>query len=295
MRTLRSVPGNARYSLPGHLSHPGSDPSRPEDPRSAAASPGSLHRLPGRDPVWPSDVGPGDGPPVFPAALFRQAHSVLVYGRSMPLVRLTLFALASSANPRFHWVEFAPSSVERTPCDPVRLGWIPDDRLWLIDPSEGLRPDDAGADLPISKLISPDEPAQSLRQFAEFLRLPNLSQQIIASQPPTGQPGVVAVTNVQHAVDAFPIERVAPILSVHRDSGFSVMVGHDDTPGPGWQLFDFVFRIQGDGQQLRGWKEHQLVCEKGITSGPLRNRQPVRLDEIPLLDAVLSKARPAES
>jgi len=232
---------------------------------------------------------------MFPAALFLQAHSVLVYGSSKPLVRLTLFALASSVNSQFHWVEFAPRSVERTPCDPVRLGWIPDERLWLIDPSQSLRPDEASTKLSVSKLISADEPAESLGRFTEFLRLPDLSQQIIASHTPNGQPGVVAVTNVQHAADTFSAERLPSILSVHRDSGFSVMVGHDVTPGPGRELFDFVFHVQGEGDRPADWQHHHLVCEKGITSGPLRDRRPVRLEEIPLLAAVLSRARPRES
>ena len=232
---------------------------------------------------------------MFPITLFNQAHSVLVYGASKPLVRLTLFALASSVNPQFHWVEFGPRSVVRTPCDPVRLGWIPDDRLWLIDPPEVLGLDDARGSLPISRLISVEEPAESLNHFAEFLRLPELAQQIISSQAPDGHPGVVVVTNPHHVADAFSSDRVLSVLSVHERSGFSVMVGHNETPGPGRELFDFVFRMQGDGDRLSDWKRHQLVCEKGITSGPLRARRPVRLDEIPLLDAVLSRARPAES
>ena len=231
----------------------------------------------------------------FPTELFREAHSVFVYGPSRPLVRLTLFALASSVNPLFHWVEFASPSVERTPCDPVRLGWIPEDRLWLIDPTDPPRPDDVSRNLPISKLISANEPPESLNHFAEFLRLPELSQQIIASQAPDGHPGVVAVTNVQHVADVFSHDRVPSILSVHRHSGFSVMVGHDETAGPGRELFDFVFRLEGTGDRLNDWKRYKLVGEKGITSGPLRDRRPVRLDDIPLLDAVLSEARPSDS
>jgi len=242
-----------------------------------------------------SEGSAGGEPPVFPVELFYQAHSVLVYGPSRPLVRLTLFALASSVNPMFHWVEFASPTVERTPCDPVRLGWIPDDRLWLIDPAERFSPDTANEKLSISKLISAEEPPESLNHFAEFLRLPELSQQIIASQAPDGHPGVVAVTNVQHVADAFAYDRVPSILSVHRHSGFSVMVGHDETAGPGRELFDFVFRLEGTGDRLHDWKRYNLVGEKGISSGPLRDRRPVRLDEIPLLDAVLSEARPSDS
>ena len=288
-------PAATRGSLSRLASPPGPDPSSPSSPGTPPFSAGSLHRLPGRDPTRPPDGSEGGGPSVFPATLFYKAHSVLVYGASRPLVRLAVYALASSVNPQLHWVEFGPPPTARTPCDPVRLGWIPNERLWLIDPSEGFRPDDASGNLPISRLISAEEPAESLNHFVEFLRLPDLSQQIIASQAPDGHPGVVAVTNVQHVADAFSSDRVLAILSVHQQSGFSVIVGHDETPGPGCDLFDFVFRLRGDGDRLEDWRRYELVCEKGITSGPLGGRRPVRLDEIPQLDMVLSRARPAES
>lgn len=264
-------------------------------PNSPTTLPGPMHRVPGPDASRPSDDSNPAGASVLPGALFQQPHSVLVFGPSRPLVRLTLFAFASAANPGFHWVEFSSPNAERTPCDPVRLGWIPDGRLWLIDPPHSMQPDDTSATLPISKLISGDEPADSRSRFAEFLRLPELSQRIIASQVPDGHPGVVAVTEARQVTAAFPSERVPSILNLHQELGISVMVGHDSLPGPGRDLFEFVFHLRGEGERLEDWKQYQLVCEKGIVSGPLRDRRPVLVGEIPFLAEVLARARPSEA
>ena len=243
----------------------------------------------------PTDVSPSHPPgepPIFPARLFDGPRSVLVCGSSRPLVSLTLFALASATNPDFHWVEIGGRLEPRTPCDPVRLGWIPDDRLWLVDPPDSLRPDDTSASIPLHQMIRSDEAPDSISLLTEFLRLPELSQRILSSYTPNGRPGVVAVTNVQR-VEAFSSDRVAPVLAVHSRVGFSVMVGSTKPAGRGRELFDFVFRLQGEDVEIADWKHNELVCERGISSGPLRELRPLRLDQIPLLAGVLSKARPS--
>lgn len=285
--TLRGRPtGDLLARDPGREA----SPSR-ADPPSAPTAP--LHRMPSRQPPNAPTGGPADEPPVFPARLFARPHSVLVYGSTLPLVNLTLFALASHTNPEFHWVEIGRGSEELTPCNPIQLGWIPDDRLWLVDSPDSLRPNDASMNLPLFEMIRSDEPPDSLQQFTEFLRLPEISQRILASHSPDGRPGVVAVTNVHRVGDVFSAESVPRILSVHRNAGFSVLVGAAGSSGPGRDLFDFVFRLQGPGVESADWRHHQLVCERGISSGPLRELRPVRLDEIPLLEQVLSKAQPS--
>jgi len=268
-----------------------SDSTDGADPPAPPSDP--LHRVPGRDANRPFADPGQDGASLFPGTLFHQPHSVLVFGPSRPLVRLTLFALASRTNPRFHWVEFSPPATERTPCDPVRLGWIPQDRLWLVDPARPLEPNEGAMADSLSKMISTEEPPESRSRFAEFLRLPDLSQQIIASQVPNGHPGVVAVSEVQQASETFAPEQVGSILALHQELGFSVMVGHYRPPRNDRDVFDFVFRLQGEGERLEDWKHYQLTCEKGATVGPLRDRRPVPVGGIPLLYNVLSRARPA--
>lgn len=263
------------------------DPSNPPPPAQSR-----LRKVPWHGTPETSTGGAEFGEPDFPARLFERPNHVLVYGPSRPLVNLTVFALAVSANPEFHWVEITTPNEPRMPCDPIQLGWIPESRLWLVDVPEVLRPNESAGSSSLVGLIHPDEPADSLRQLTEFLRLPEGSQKIIASQVPNGHPGVVVVTNVHRVGSIFSAKQVPSILAVHRNAGFSVMASCGVAPGPDRDLFDFVFRLQGEDNHPQDWKKSQLVCEKGISSGPLRNLRAVPLSQIPILAEVFSRACP---
>jgi hypothetical protein len=225
---------------------------------------------------------------VFPPQLFDRPNSVFVYGPSRPLINLVVFALAEKTTPDFQWLDIGVPEEERLPFDPVRLGWIPEDRLWRVERPDMLRPDDLTANLALAGLIRSDEPPATLTHVAEFLRLPEISQRILARRPPDGRPGALAVTNAHRVIAAYPPNRVPPILAVHRDAGFSLFIGYADQAGPGRNVFDFVFHL--DGENVIDWKRSHLVCEKGITSGPLGHARPVALAAIPLLSNVIVRA-----
>lgn len=251
---------------------------------------GLPHKLPPRRGRASSGPGPHMGSAVFPARLFDRPNSVLVYGARRPLVNLTLFALATTTNPDFEWVEIGVPKEDRTLFEPVQLGWIPEDRLWRVDQPDALLPDDRSANLSLVGTIRSDEPPEILAQMIEFLRLPDRSQRILATRPPEDKPGVVAVANAQRAEGTFAASRVPSILAVHRNAGFSVFVGYAESPGPGRDLFDFVFHLNGENENVADWRKSQLVCERGITSGPLRDSRSVPIEEIPILADVLSRA-----
>lgn len=251
---------------------------------------GSLHRMPGRAPDHSEHPGDDDDSAVFPAQLFEQPNSIFVYGAPRSVVNLTLFALASAANPEFHWVELGLQTGRRELLDPVHLGWIPQNRLWLVgDPDAFRRPPDVALDR-LSAMIREDEPAESRAQLTEFLSLPDRSQQIFTHQDPHGRPAVVAVTDVHHLEGELSPQRISSVLSVHLNAGVSVMVGDGETPGPLRDLFGYVFRLQAPGRGSSDWRDYRLVCEKGISAGPLRDFRPLDLAAVPLLRDVFTKA-----
>ena len=256
----------------------------PADPTGAA---GISPRLPPRRPPT-AGAAPERPAPIFPADLFDNPNAVFVYGPSRPLVTLTLFALAQATTPEFQWVDIGVPGEERTAFDPVRLGWVPEERLWKVERPDALRPDDLTANLALFSLIRSDEAPASLTQLSEFLRLPETSQRILATRPSDGRPGALAVTNAHRLMAAFPANRVSPILSVHRSAGFSVFVGYSESAGPGRSLFDYVFRL--DCEHIGDWKNGRLVCEKGIREGPLRDSRPVPLGAVPLIADILARA-----
>lgn len=247
---------------------------------------GLVHKIPPRRRP-PAGTG-SDDDGMFPVALFEHANSVFVYGPCRPLVNLTLYALAEATNPGFHWLDIGVPGEQRLPTDPVKLGWVPEERLWLVDHPDQLRPNDLTANLALYGLIRSDEPPDSLVQISEFLRLPDLSQRILAYRPEDGRPGVLAVTNAHRAIAIYKTARISPLLGVHTRAGFSVYVGYSDEPGPGRKVFDYVFRLECE--HLNEWQSGRLVCEKGISNGPLAEERAVPLPEIGLLARVFARA-----
>ncbi len=228
----------------------------------------------------------------LPAQLWERPTSILIHGPSRPLVNLTLFAFSELTTPRFQWVDIQVPGEPPLATDPVRLGWVPAEQLWTIDRPSALRPDDLVANLALFSLVRSDEPSSSLVQLTEFLRLPEVSQRILAARPRRGEPGVVAVANAHRVMSAFPAERVPAILGVHRSSGYSVYIGFAEAPGAGAELFDLVFRL--DGETVAGWKRARLTCTKGIRSGPLAEGRSVDLGDVAPLAEVFSRLPASE-
>jgi hypothetical protein len=211
-----------------------------------------------------------------------------MYGPSRSLVNLAVFALAEATTPQFHWVDICVPGEQRLATDPVHLGWVQSDRLWCVASPNELRPDELGADATVFALVRFDEPPATVTQITEFLRLPEMSQRILATPLPSRGPGVVAVPNAHRVMAAFAADRVAPILTVHRNAGYSVYIGFADAAGEERRAFDFVFRM--DGESVADWATSHLVCEKGASSGPMANEAPLRLGDIPLVAGVFGRA-----
>ena len=261
-------------------------PSVDGEPSSRPA--GLTRKLPSRRRSPEGEPDSKREPPLFPSRLFRRPTTVFVYGPCRPLVDLTLIALAEATNPEFQWLEIGIPGEEQSQFDPVRLGWVPEDRLWRVECPDSLRPSDVGLNLVLFGLVRSDESSETLVQVTEFLRLPDISQRILAQRPPDGAPGVVVVTNAHRVMAAFSPNRVPGILTVHTNAGFSVLVGYSDSPGAACAYFDFVFHVVGES--VPKWRDGRVVCEKGIDAGPLGGSRPLLLPKIPLLSSVLSRA-----
>jgi hypothetical protein len=228
--------------------------------------------------------------PSLPAELRARPVSAFLYGSSRPLVNLTLYALAHAANPDFLWVDIRVPGEELHRTDPVALGWVPKGRIVALDRRETLKSDLAANPEAISTMIRPEESEPGFAPIAEFLRLPDPSQQILSRPPPDGVPGVVAVTNAHRLMAAYASARVPPILSAHLSAGYSIFVGWAEAPGPGRMAFDYVFRI--DGESPREWRDSTITCEKGDPAGTLRVGHSVRLSRLSFLEKVFESALP---
>jgi hypothetical protein len=267
---------------------PTSTPPNPETEDALDPRPGLFRKVPPRRRGPTGRTSPGTAAAWFPERLFTRPTSILVCGPSRPLVNLALYALAQATTPVFQWVDIQVPGEERLPWDPVRLGWVPEDRRWSVDHPSALRPDDLAAHLALFALIRSDEPSPALVQLTDFLRLPEMSQRILAVRPPRGRPGVVAVPNAHRVMATFSAAQVPSILGVHRSAGYSVYIGYAEAMGSGHDVFDLVLEL--DGTSVADWKDSHLVCAKGISEGRLAARGSVALEEIPLIADVLARA-----
>jgi hypothetical protein len=267
------------------LTPPGERPGRREPgPLNPDASPPApdRRRRPDRSviPFRPDEI--------FPRGLFAHPTSVLVHGRTRPLVQLAVYALAEATTPQFQWVDIGVPGEDRGQWDPVQLGWVPEERLWRVEHAEALRPEGPADRSALFELIRSDEPPAMVARITEFLGLPETSQRILATGPPKGTPGVVAVPNAQKLLDSFSASQVPSILHAHRTAGFSVVIGIGEPAGANESAFDFVFHL--DGESIAHWRDARWICEKGIASGPLGDARPLRLEEVALLASVLARA-----
>lgn len=272
----------------GTLSPPGERPgARP--PESEAPTPLRPTGPGRRAPVL---RGGGRSPSTqLPPRLFERPTSVFVYGPSRPMVNLALFALAEATTPQFQWLDILPPGEERPTDDPVRLGWVRDDQLWVVETACEFQPDPLSADPPVFSLIRSDEPPTTVTELREFVRLPETSQRILATPPPSNGPGVVAVPNAHRVMAKFPAAQIPSLIHAHHSAGFSVYVGYAEGAGMGRTAFDFVFRL--DGERPENWRSSRLSCEKGISAGPLRANRAVGLADLPLFASVFSRAFPS--
>jgi len=274
--TVQNLPSHvAPFHATGGTPGPGANASGPGPGRGGESS--------GRKPR-----GSGASPPPF--EWDSRPVSIFLYGTSRPLVNLSLFALARSANPEFLWIDIHVPGETPHPTDPVHLGWVPDTRVVELDPLEPLNSNAATTPSAIASLIRPDGPEPNFARISEFLRLPEPSQRILSDPPADGRPGVIAVTNAHRLMSAYDRSRVSPILSMHLSAGYSLFVGFADAPGEGRTHFDYVFRL--DGETVRDWRASSLTCEKGDAQGVLRVGHTVRLPRLGFLADVFERALP---
>ncbi len=167
---------------------------------------------------------PGEAgcPPISP----RGRRSLIVYGPSLSVVNLTLYAFAHAANPKFLWVNIRARNEPIFAGDPAALGWVPREQLLTFDRPEAIRPNATVAAAAVSQLIAADEPTTSLNRLLEFVQLPDFTQCLLAEKPSDGRPGLLAVPNTHALTSTFTTTRVEAIIDAHVQAGYSLFVGY---------------------------------------------------------------------
>ncbi|HXW66576.1 MAG TPA: hypothetical protein VEL82_01650 [Thermoplasmata archaeon] len=212
----------------------------------------------------------------------------MVHGTSRPVVNLVLYALAERANPRFQWLEIRPEEEARDRFDPVHLGWLEERRVWRVDPSHGLSPDNPRANAAIFHLVREDEPPTLLARLADFLRLPPTIQEIIGSTPSSGEPILLAVADVDRISGAIADAALAPILAAFAWMRCSVFVGYSGGHAPSRTPFTHVLRVEGPSAER--WAQARIHVEKGTVDEWPTAAAGLLLSDLPFLRETFRRA-----
>jgi hypothetical protein len=223
---------------------------------------------------------------VRPDRIFNRPTSVIVCGSNRPLLNWVAYALASITDPGFIWTDVRLQGEVLADADPLSRNLIPPDRMNVVHPKE-LALHRGGAKAVAESVIRADEPTDTVRRLADFLRLPLHTQRLLSAGPSQGQPMVLVLSNGHRLVAFYPTDAVGPTVRAIVESGATLIMTFADAPPEGRLVFETVLHLEGN--DTRGWRQASLTAEKGPADGPLRSGSAYRLGEFdPVTDILAS-------
>jgi hypothetical protein len=213
-------------------------------------------------------------------ALRAGPWSTFVYGKSrVPLLRVA-FGLARINDPAPYWVDIRDDTEVGDPRNPVGLGWIPEDHLYIVRESEA-RPQDADANMALWTVVRSDEPESVISGFTDFLRLPPVVQEAVSRTGDDDHRPVFVIANVDRVRQYYPRDAVGvrPILDAMVRAGVLPIFAAIGPPGAGRLAFDFVFEVRSPDPS--NWRKGLLFCEKAPPGISLAPGGSIALDAVP--------------
>lgn len=243
-------------------------------------------------PLFPPGGGSYQDPPIAPE---RGAGptTVFVGGSSRGVVNAVAYALAELIDLTPFWLNVKDSRTRSIDPDPGSVGWIPPDRMFVSEDGRGLEVMVEGAMQALSTVVRSDEPASALSNLTEFLKLPELIQDILSAAPENGAPKALVAANSDRVTHLFPqtAKGLRQFFATIAAANVSILAAHTGPVGPGRFGFATVFQVRtaspGD------WIEGTLICEKGIEGGPFAVGRTTRLSDVPGIARVLNAIFPA--
>jgi len=221
-----------------------------------------------------------------PPTLFDPRTSVFLCGSGRSLLNWVAYALVADHPGGFLWGHVRLEGELLDDSDPLKTPLIPRERLILVQPRDLMRDEFAG-NLAVGGLVRSEKPDDSVRSFADFLRLPAQTQEMISRIPP-GEPRPVLVLSGAHRLGAlYPLETVGPTVRSIVELGGSMLMVWADAPVAGRLEFERILHVQGD--EPAKWREAVLTVERGWPTGPLRSGAEVRLRDVAPIASVLEK------
>ena len=205
-------------------------------------------------------------------------------GRS--LLNWVAYALVEGHPGGYLWghVQLEGEVLEDT--DLLKTPLIPRERLITVSPRELMR-DELAGNLAIGGLVRSEKDDESVRSFADFLRLPAQTQDLISRLPREGPRPVLVLSGSHRLAPLYSMETVGPTVRSIVEQGGSMLMVWADAPVAGRLEFEHILRLKGD--EPAKWRDALLDVERGWPTGPLRTGAQVRLRDVATIASVLGK------
>ena len=143
----------------------------------------------------------------------------------------------------------------------------------------------------IWRIVRSDDPEREVAPYADFLRLPPVTQKLIAGMAPTAGQRALAFANSDRVREYYPRkpEEVRPFIDAEIAAGVVPLYGLTGPSGPGRMALDFVLEVRT--LDLRHWREGTLLCEKAPPASPFRSGEHYPLSSIPSVAAAFTRDR----
>ena len=222
-----------------------------------------------------------------PQNLFADRTSVFLCGSERPLLRWVAYALVANHPGGFLWGHVQMEGEVFEESDVLATPLIPRDRFIPVRPTE-LKRDELAGNVALGGLMRSDADEETVRRFADFLRLPAQTQELFSRLPQGGAIPVLVLSGGHRLAALYSRAEVAPTLRSILEIGGSMLMTWADAPPAGRQEFDHVLHLKG--YEPVNWREATLKVEKGWPSTPLRTGTEIRLADVPLIAKVLAKS-----
>jgi hypothetical protein len=170
--------------------------------------------------------------------------------------------------------------------DLLKSQLIPPERLITVAPTELVRDEFAG-NLAVGGLVRSEKEEESFRRFADFLRLPGQTQDMISRLPREGPAPVLVLSGAHRLASLYSTEAVGPTVRSVVEVGGSMLIVWADAPVAGRLEFERILHVKGD--EPSKWRDALLTVERGWPTGALRTGAEVRLRDLPPVASVLAK------
>jgi len=218
--------------------------------------------------------------------------ATFLHGPCREVLHRVAYAFGAATHPTLYWVSICDEGRVPEIEDPIRLGWVSEDRHYVLSTPDA-RPQDAVANMALGTIVRSDEPESTLSEITDFIRLPGVIQDAVSRSGIDPPRPVLVVADSDRVRAYYPtdVEGVRHVIDPFRRNQMLAIFTAVGAPGAGRMAFDFVFKVQA--QSLATWKAGQLIVEKSPVGTAFHRGESYSLAHIPGLAAAFESHLPS--